>query len=238
MSERYYSISDEVFEKFPDYKRRVVVAHGVKNGPSPPELLDALRAAEAQLRRAVKPEDLGDHPRIASWRYAFRQLGMNPNAFRPSMDAMARRVLKNQELPSISALVDTCNVISLKYLVPVGGHATDVVTGNIALRPAAGDENFVPFGQLAEEPPEKGEFILSEGNKVLARRWIWRQANHTLVLPETTALVVNIDFLPPVTDGEADAITGEMREMIEKFCGGTLRTDILSRGHQRISVDA
>ncbi len=33
---------------------------------------------------------------------------------------MARRVAKGQELPSINALVDIGNVLSLRHLVPLG----------------------------------------------------------------------------------------------------------------------
>ncbi len=41
-----YSVSDEVFSRFPGYLRGVVVVHEVTNGPSPPQLVDLLREAE------------------------------------------------------------------------------------------------------------------------------------------------------------------------------------------------
>ena len=43
------SIADEVFARFPDYVRGVVVAHEVTNGPTPPALAAELRAAEASV---------------------------------------------------------------------------------------------------------------------------------------------------------------------------------------------
>ncbi len=68
MKEIFYSITNDVFTPFPDYVRGVVVARGVKNGPSPAELTALLREAEEQLRGAFGSGDVAAHPRIASWR--------------------------------------------------------------------------------------------------------------------------------------------------------------------------
>lgn len=231
-----YSIAGEVFAKFPEYVRGVVVAHDVRNGPSPGPLVEMLRAAEAAVRERLALDSLTSHPRIASWREAFRSLGIKPNEFRSSFEAMARRVLREQELPSINALVDVGNVLSLRHLVPVGGHAIDVLTHDIALRAATGEETFVPFGSDDAEHPEPGEIVFVEVDTVLTRRWTWRQANHTLTLPTSTAVEINVDGLPPVATPEVDSICAEAMELVERFCGGHLRFEVLSRSNPRMSL--
>ena len=155
----YYSISDQVYSKFTGYVRGVVVAHDVTNGQSPKELVALLREAEDVLRGQVNLDNLTQHPRIISWREAYRSFGAKPSEFRPSMEAMTRRVLRNQEIPSISALVDIGNVLSLKYLVPCGGHAIDHLTQDIELRLATGQEQFIAFGSDELENPLTGEKI-------------------------------------------------------------------------------
>ena len=185
MSEIFYSIDDEVFGRFPGYVRGVVLAYGVSNGDSPPELIAMLRDAEGSVRDRLEKDGLADHPRISSWREAYRSFGAKPSKFRSSIEAMVRRVLSNNELPTINTLVDIGNVLSLRYLVPTGGHAIDEVEEDIILRPANGEETFVPFGSDQVEHPIPGEIVFVEGNTVLTRRWSWRQANHTLTLPTT-----------------------------------------------------
>ncbi len=234
--ELYYSISEEVFAQFPGYTRGVVLAHDVKNGDSPPELTAMLREAEASLRESVDLEKLTEHPRIASWRDAYRSFGAKPSKFRSSIEAMTRRALRDQELPSINTLVDIGNVLSLKHLVPTGGHAIDVVSEDIALRPARGDEVFVPFGSDQEEHPDPGEIIFVEGNTVLTRRWSWRQANHTLTLPTTTAIEFNVDGLPPVPQAEVEDICREVMTLIRRFCGGETRYEVISEQNPRIRL--
>ena len=236
MSEIYYSIADEVFDQFPGYVRGVVLAYGVSNSDSPPELTSMLRDAEASVRDRLEKDGLVEYPRISSWREAYRSFGAKPSKFRSSIEAMVRRVLSNNELPTINTLVDIGNVLSLRYLVPTGGHAIDEVKEDIILRPATGEEEFVPFGSDQVEHPDPGEIIFVENNTVLTRRWSWRQANHTLTLPTTTAIEFNVDGLPPVTESEVKDICQETMAMVGRFCGGSTHYEILSQQNSKIKL--
>jgi DNA/RNA-binding domain of Phe-tRNA-synthetase-like protein len=231
-----YSISPEIFARFPGYVRGVVIAHGVTNGPSPAELVQMLRDAEESVRARVNPEQVAEEPRIKSWREAYRAFGAKPSEFRSSVEAMVRRVLRGDQLPSISALVDLGNVMSLRHLLPAGAHAIDLLNDDIELRFATGKEDFVAFGSEELEHPFSGEVVFVEGNTVLTRRWTWRQGNHTLTLPETTAIEFNVDGLPPVTQDEVETACAEVEELIQRFCGGTTRIDYLSAENPCISL--
>jgi DNA/RNA-binding domain of Phe-tRNA-synthetase-like protein len=234
---RHYFISQDVFAKFPGYRRGVVLAHGVHNLPSPRELVDALRQAEQELCTRLTPETIISHPRIESWREAYRSLGVKPSEFRPSVEALARRVLKGDPLPTISTLVDIGTLASIRNLMPIGAHAIDHVTGDIGLRLASGAETFEPFGAEVVEHPLPGEIVFVEGEVVLTRRWTWRQAKHTLVVPETTAIEVNVDGLPPLTRPEVERICQEVAELVAHYCGGTLRWELISADNPVIALD-
>lgn len=231
-----YSITPEIFERFPGYVRGVVIAHDVKNGPSPANLVAMLREAEASVRARVDLDKIAEEPRIKAWRDAYRAFGAKPAEFRSSVEAMARRALRGDELPAINALVDIGNVMSLRHLIPAGGHAIDLLNGDIELRFATGNEEFVPFGSEEMEHPLPGEVIFAEGQTVLTRRWTWRQGNHTLTLPDTTAIEFNVDGLPPVTRAEIEEACAEVAELILRFCGGAGRIDYLTAETPRISL--
>jgi|WetSurMetagenome_2_1015567.scaffolds.fasta_scaffold10612_2 DNA/RNA-binding domain of Phe-tRNA-synthetase-like protein len=233
-----YSIAPEIFAKFPGYVRGVVIAHEVTNGPSSPELVQLMREAEASVRARVNVEQIAEEPHIKAWREAYRAFGAKPSEFRSSIEAMARRAGRGDELPSISALVDLGNIMSLRHMLPAGAHAIDLLKGDIELRFATGDEDFVAFGSEAREHPLPGEVIFVETgtNTVLTRRWTWRQGNHTLTLPETTAIEFNVDGLPPITRAEVEIAAAEVAELIKRFCGGTSRIDYLTAENPRISL--
>lgn len=231
-----YSISEEVFSQFPGYHRGVVLAFGITISESPPELIQLLRTEETSLQQRLSIDSLLDNDRILSWREAYRQFGAKPSKFRPSMEAMTRRVLKGDNLPSINTLVDIGNVISLRHLLPAGGHAIDVLKEDISLCVAKGDELFIPFGSEEKENPLPGEIIFTEGKTVLTRRWTWRQANHTLIESSTKDIEFNVDGLPPVPLSEVEQTCIEIMDLIKQFCGGECRYEILSEDKPQISL--
>jgi len=236
MDGRRYTISGEIFARFPGYVRGVVVARDLRNGPTTPEVEALLRDAEAHIRGTLDLETLTADPRIASWRAAFKALGIKPNEFRCSTEAMARRVLRGGRLPAINTLVDLGNALSLRTLVPVGSHAIDHLEEDLALRLATGAETFVPFGTDQPEHPDPGEVVFVEGGTVLTRRWSWRQSNHTLTLPGTTAIEFNVDGLPPVPAEEVAGLCEEVAGLIRRHCGGRTRYEILSQDHPEMSL--
>jgi len=231
-----YSVAPGILEKYTGYARGVVLAFGVRNGPSPARLVDMLREAEAWVRQQASIETIAEHPRIKPWREAYKAFGAKPSEFRSSVEAMARRALRGDSIPTINALVDIGNIVSLQHLVPVGGHSMDELRQDIALRFATGEETFIPFGSTEMEHPLPGEVIFAEGNTVLTRRWTWRQANHTLTLPETRSIEINIDRLPPVELEEVHQIASQVMNLVGEFCGGRMRYEILSPSSMEISM--
>jgi DNA/RNA-binding domain of Phe-tRNA-synthetase-like protein len=236
MSELHYTVAADIFQRFPGYVRGVVIGHEVRNGPSPEALVQMLRDAEASVRGRLGLERLAEEPRIKAWREAYRAFGARPSEFRSSIEALARRALRSEPIPSINALVDLGSVASLRHLIPVGGHAIDLLRGDIALRLASGREEFTPFGSDQMEHPLPGEVVFVEGDTVLTRRWTWRQAQHTLTLPTTRAIEFNLDGLPPVSRSEIERAGEELVELVGRFCGGRLRFAVLSEATPQVSL--
>jgi DNA/RNA-binding domain of Phe-tRNA-synthetase-like protein len=167
MPDSCYSIEKEIFDDFPGYCRGVVLGFGIKNSPSPLKLISMLRDAEEDLRIRVKEDEIASHPMLVSWREAYRSFGAKPTKYRSSIEAMVRRVVNKNEIPSINAIVDIGNIISLRHLTTVGGHAIDVVKQDIKLGKATGEEEFIPFGSDQVEHPLPGEIILLRGKQYL-----------------------------------------------------------------------
>lgn len=236
MREIKFSIDNEIFSIFPEYRRGVVVLRGVKNGSSPDGLIKTLRETEAFMRARFDLDTIAEEPRLAVWREAFRTIGIKPADYRPSVEALVRRVLHGQDLPTINALVDIGTIISLQYLVPIGGHAVDVIYHDIALKIATGEEEFIPFGTASVEHPNKGEIIFVEGNTVLTRRWIWRQANHTITEQCTTAIEYNIDYFPVAGSVRPNTIGKEVMELVVEYCGGEAVYQELHRENPAITL--
>jgi DNA/RNA-binding domain of Phe-tRNA-synthetase-like protein len=75
------------------------------------------RVAEA-LRARWTAAELGEEPTIAAMRRLFKAAGTDPARYRPSSEALLRRLLKGEELPAIHPLVDLNNQLSIELRVP------------------------------------------------------------------------------------------------------------------------
>ncbi len=216
-----YHVAPEIFDMYPGYVRGVVVADELSNGEAEnPEILALLRSAETEVRSRTDLADIAAHPRIASWRAAYGKFGARPSKFWCSIEALVRRVRKGGDLPYINDLAAIGNVLSLKHLVPVGGHDVGEIHEDLRLALSKGNETFTPFGTDIVENPEAGEVVYLEGQTVLCRRWTWRQAEATKLVPATHHVAINVDGLPPVDAREVASICEEMAEMVTRFCGG------------------
>lgn len=81
--------------------------------------LAARRAREAELLRSRwTAAELGEEPTVAALRRLFRAAGTDPSRYRPSSEALLRRLLKGEELAPIHPLVDLNNALSVELRVP------------------------------------------------------------------------------------------------------------------------
>lgn len=79
----------------------------------------AARAAAADAaREQLGGRNLVDLPVVAEVRRLFRDAGTDPTRYRPSSEALLRRILKGEELPAIHPLVDLNNCVSVGLVVP------------------------------------------------------------------------------------------------------------------------
>ncbi len=81
--------------------------------------LEALRARVTEhARERYELKTLASHPAVAALRKLFRAAGCDPTRYRPSSEALLRRLLKGGELPAIHPLVDLNNCLSAELAVP------------------------------------------------------------------------------------------------------------------------
>ncbi|MBI2215411.1 MAG: hypothetical protein HYU52_17310 [Acidobacteria bacterium] len=82
--------------------------------------LTALCAAVTDDARArLTIETLSSDPTAGGIRKLFRTAGTDPTRYRPSNEALLRRLLKGEEMPRISPIVDINNCLSASLAVPV-----------------------------------------------------------------------------------------------------------------------
>ena len=224
-----FSIQKELFDFLPDLTIGVVVARGVDNTHPSLSVESLLLQIVEELRSSFQQEKAQEHPRIKPWRTAFSKLGISGSKFPSSIESMAKRVLRGDPFPRINPLVDLYNSVSLKHLVPMGGHDLDTLEGNIALQFAEGWEPFIPMGGEEKVTVPKGELVYRDDQVVLTRNWVWRQCEKDKTTEKTRNIFIPIDVLGEVGRAVADEIIQELSERIPKYFGGSFFSTLLNQ---------
>jgi DNA/RNA-binding domain of Phe-tRNA-synthetase-like protein len=107
------------------------------------ERLADLRREVAEVARAnFEGEGLSSHPTVAAVRALFRAAGCDPTRYRPSSEALLRRLLKGEELPVIHPFVDLNNCLSVGLAVPCCAAAEGTFAEPVTLRAGRPGETF------------------------------------------------------------------------------------------------
>jgi len=230
-----FSIQKELFDVLPDLTIGVFVARGLDNTRPSKEIDGLLQEAIEAMKRLFAAEKAQDHPRIKPWRNAFLKLGISGSKFPSSIESMARRILKGDPFPKINPLVDLYNSVSLRYLVPMGGHDLGTLTGKISLRFAEGWEPFTPMGGGETLIVPKGELVYRDEAEVLTRNWVWRQCEKDKATEKTESIFIPIDVLGEVGSLRAAEIIEELTNLVPRHLGGSVFSAVLSR--ETLSID-
>jgi DNA/RNA-binding domain of Phe-tRNA-synthetase-like protein len=224
----FFSVQKDLFDILPGLTIGMVVAKDVDNTRPSKQIDDFLIQAVEEMKKNFIGDKAQDHPRIKPWRTAFSKLGISGSKFQSSVESMARRILRGDPFPKINPLVDLYNSVSLRFLVPMGGHDLNTIEGNIQLRFAEGWEPFTSMGGMETVTVPKGELVYRDDREVLTRNWVWRQCEKDKATEKTKNIFIPIDVLGEVGGKRADEIIREISQLIPQYLGGTLLSAVLT----------
>jgi DNA/RNA-binding domain of Phe-tRNA-synthetase-like protein len=214
-----FEIAKEVFDLLPNAYFGVVAVKGMDNTREIPaleaELAENITKCEAEFD-GIKVKNAED---IVPYREAFKAIGVNPNRYMCSIEALLDRIAKGKGFPHINAVVDMGNAVSIKYHLPIGAHDMATVADSLDVRPAAAGDTFVPFGSVEEDNPEDGEIVYVSDHQVRTRRWTWRQSEVGKIQESTTDVLFPIDGFTGINEDQVEAAVRELAEMAETYFG-------------------
>lgn len=124
-------IGDELRARCPGFCLGVIEA-GVSNSPTHAALWVEIDMQCRELQASVALEAANRHPQIVATREAYKRCGKDPNRYRPSAEALRRRVLQGKPLYRVSTLVDLVNLASLKSGYSIGAFDADKIVGALS----------------------------------------------------------------------------------------------------------
>lgn len=137
----------EIKIALPGVQLGIIEADEVRVASLTPELAKLMDEVCARKQREFTLETLAESEPVRAVRAMFREWGMDPSKYRPSSEALLRRVVQGKGLYRVSNIVDIGNLGSLETAWPYGCYDRSKITAPVALRHGAAGEKYEDIGK-------------------------------------------------------------------------------------------
>lgn len=122
-------VSDELKSAWPQFKGAAVFAE-VKNTAYNEALWKKIESFTELYRSRYTVDSIKEMPAIQATRQTYKKCGKDPSRYRPSSEALCRRILRGLSLYQIDTLVDLINLASINSGHSIGGFDLDKIQGD------------------------------------------------------------------------------------------------------------
>lgn len=122
-------VEDKIETVCPSFVGACVEAD-VENSAYSEELWKLIDEQCEKFRQTLTTDTVKDISAIAATRRVYKACGKDPSRYRPSSEALIRRVLQGKQLYQIDTLVDLINLASITYGYSIGGFDAEKFSGN------------------------------------------------------------------------------------------------------------
>jgi len=124
-----------------------VLACNVQNNETSSAFWSEMEVEIEQIRATYSLEEINKRPEIAATRKVYKTLGKDPNRYRPSAEALCRRIVREIPIYKVSMLVDIINLVSIRSGFSIGAFDAEKIQGAIRLDVGTTEDEFEAIGR-------------------------------------------------------------------------------------------
>lgn len=228
--------SESFWEIFPEAEIGVITAKGIKVGDkSSREIRDMLYEANEKAYDYLTEPVFSENPAIKVWRDAFKLFKTKKGA-RCSIEALLKRVSKDNPVGSINPLVDIYNSASLFYALPCGAEDTDKFVGDMRLEITEGGDDFVAIGEDKNSPTLEGELCYRDDEGAVCRCFNWRDSQRTMIDENTENAILFMESVDPARKDDLKEAITFLANNIQKHIGGQIQIHFLTKDNPEVEI--
>jgi len=217
------TVQDQLKQLIPEFKIAIVHYQDIQVGDSPQMLKGRLQLFQESLFFDYEDKKVTEIPAILEWRKIFKSIGTDPNRYRPSNEALYRRVQKQQFLQPVNSAVDLNNFLSLQYRIPLGIYDLDKLSGHITIKIGSEDDSYIAINEREVQLTKK--LISSDNEGAFGGPYV--DSKRSAVSTATTNALHIIYLQPSMPHNEADQLLQALSTMFTQIHGGTASYQII-----------
>jgi len=141
-----FTISSAIKNVLPDCRMGIIHSN-VKLEKSSKALLEEIDFRINNIRDSISIEEVSSLPLIEQTKNAYRILGKDPSRYRPSAEALTRRIVQGKGLYQVNNIVDLLNLVSIRSGYSIGGYDTEYINGKVELTIGMDNEPYEAIGR-------------------------------------------------------------------------------------------
>lgn len=219
------TIDPSVFNKVADFKIGVIFYEDIAVSSSPQMIKGRIQLYQESISFDLDDGQVSDYKGVKEWRTVFKNLGMDPSKYRPSHEALVRRIAKRDFLMPIHSAADINNFFSLQYGIPIGIYDREKLNGDIVIRLGKENEAYEGLNKRAIDAHQK--LISADESGPFGSPFV--DSRRTAVTEETTS-ALQVAYLQPsmTSEEEINSLLQAMSKMFTQVNGGTASHKIVS----------
>lgn len=215
----------EIRIELPGVKLGIVEADQVEFRLVDPGLANLVDEICDRKRRAFTVETLAEDAAVRDVRAMFREWGVDPSKYRPSSEALLRRVVQGKGLYRVSNIVDIGNLGSVETGWPYGCYDRARLRPPIALRHGAAGESYEGIGKRVwhlEGRPVLADFEGPFGSPI--------SDSTRSMITESAADILAVIYAPAsAADAEVEGAIKRLSERFVQFAGARAVRSVIER---------
>ena len=140
------TISPEIKTTCPELTLPLISCE-VQNGPTTEAFWAEMEEEVARIKSTFQLDEINKRTAIAATRRVYKALGKDPNRYRPSAEALCRRIVRDIPVYRVSLLVDIINLVSIRSGFSIGGFDLTKIQGDLRLGVGTADDEFEAIGR-------------------------------------------------------------------------------------------
>lgn len=222
MSRLKVTLDKEILSLLPNFKIGLIHYTKITVSESPQMLKGRLQLFQEQLFFELHDKEVTEFAGVGEWRDVWKIFGANPSRYRSSIEALLRRISKQNYIQPFNSAVDMNNFFSLQYEIPMGIYDTSAIEGDITVQ--IGNEETTYDGLNGRRNHLKNIITAYDDCGAFGSPYV--DSNRTAVGESTTAAIQLFFLCPSMHLEEASQLLNAAGKMFTTIHGGEFSSNV------------
>lgn len=225
------SLHPDLQKYVPSFKIGCIQYESIIIDSPPKELKGRIELFQKTVELDLSEQPITYYEGVKEWRQVFKQIGADPTRFRPSHEALFRRLKQGKGLPSSdSSAIVLNNFFSLYYQMPIGLYDLEQVQGPVEVRTGKDTDEYEGLNGRINHM--RGKITNVDHYGAFGSPMV--DSKHSAVSSNTKHILQLLYLRPSLSENDAHALTDNIGEMFQQVHGGHVETAVLSKQRPEI----